>query len=266
MRENFTTYRTRRAVNWSTLSAMRESPARYHYRIHNEAEPTQAMLLGRLIHTAVLEPQRLEVEYAVWDGGRRNTNDYKDWLDEIGDAEPTTRADMEKALAISAAVHSHRVAQRLLRAGMVERTLTWIDPVTRIRCKGRPDHMHRGALTDLKSTRDIDARAFGNSCHKFGYHAQMAFYRRGMDAKGMDYGPTRLIAVEAEPPHEIAVYVLGEDVLAAGDALVSRLLHEVKHWRRRGQWPGRYPNETPLEFPSWGLPELDFGEIEVLES
>ena len=223
------------------------------------------MDLGRLIHTAVLEPERLD-HYAVWSGGRRGTNEHKAFLAEVGDREVTTSADFEKAQAIAAAVWAHRVARRVLRGGRTEQMLTWVDPATHLRCKGRVDHIRGGALSDLKSTRDVEARAFGRSIESFGVHAQMAFYRRGMAASGYPDGPTRLIAVEQEPPHEVAVYLLPEEVLYAGDLIITKLLHEVRLWRGRRRWPGRYEEETPLQFPAWALPsDSDYSDaIEVL--
>ena len=259
-------YARTKAVNWSTLSSMAVSPQHYAYRLTTPRESTPAMDLGRLIHTAVLEPERLDTDYAVWDGGRRGTNEHKAWLAENIGREATTVADFEKAQAIAAAVWAHRAARRVLRGGKTEHTLTWTDPVTRIRCKGRVDHIRGGALSDLKTTRSVEPRAFGRSIESFGSHAQMAFYRRGMAASGYPDGPTRFIAVEQEPPHEVAVYVLPEEVLFAGDLLIGKLLHEVKLWRGRRRWPVRYEEETPLDFPSWGLPsESDYSDvIEIL--
>jgi hypothetical protein len=264
MYEKPTTYRASRGINWSSLSAMRASPAAYHYRLTTPRESTPAMDLGRLIHSCVLEPDLVDEHYAVWEGGRRGTNEHKAWLAENVGKEATTAADMEKAQAIAAAVWSHKAARRVLRGGRVEVPLRWTDPVTHMLCKGRPDHIRGGALTDLKSTKSIEPRAFGRSVESFGMHAQMAFYRRGMDARGMRPGPVRLIAVEQEPPHEVAVYVLDDDVLYAGELLVNKLLAEVKLWRGRGRWPGRFEEETALDFPAWALaPETDYTTTEI---
>jgi hypothetical protein len=265
--QDHSTYRRSPGVNWSTLSAMRQSPAAYHHRLTTPREATPAMLLGRLIHTAVLEPAQLLTDYAVWEGGRRGTNEHKAWLAEIGDREQTTTADMEKALAIAEAVRSHPAAHRALRGGHAEKSLHWTDPATRLRCKGRVDHIRfdRGetTLTDLKSTRQVEPRAFGRSVEAFGIHGQLALYRRGMDVLGYKPGPVRIVAVEQEPPHEVAVYLVPDEVLDAGAQLVDRLLAEVKKWRTRRRWPVRFEDEVALQFPTWAIPEYD-DDIEVL--
>ena len=265
-RPSIRTYTSARAVNWSTLSEMQKSPLAYRHRLTTPRESTPAMDLGRLTHTAVLEPERLATDYAVWDGGRRGTNEHKAWLAENIGREATTVADFEKAQTIAAAVWAHKAARRVLRGGKTEQMLAWVDPVTRLRCKGRVDHIRGGALSDLKTTRSIEPRAFGRSVESFGSHAQMAFYRRGMAAIGYPDGPTRLIAVEQEPPHEVAVYVVPEEVLFAGDLIIGKLLHEVRLWRSRRRWPARYEEETTLQFPVWALPsDSDYSDtIEVL--
>jgi hypothetical protein len=253
-------------LNWSSLKEMGRSPKHYHYRLTTPRESSPAMDLGRLIHSCVLEPERVVEHYAVWEGGRRGTKAHEAWLAENVGKEPTTAADMEKAQAIAASVWAHPAARRVLRAGRVEVPLRWTDPRTHMRCKGRPDHIRGGALTDLKSTKSIEPRAFGRSVEAFGMHAQMAFYRRGMDTLGMAQGPVRLIAVEQEPPHEVAVYVLDPEVLYAGELLIDKLLREVKTWRSRRRWPGRFEEEVALDFPVWALPpESDYSDaIEVL--
>jgi len=242
-----------RAVNWSTLREMQRSPAHYRHRLTTPREDTPAMAMGRLIHTAVLEPDRLPLEYAVWDGGRRGTNDYKAWLAQQGRRQIVTVPEYEKALAIRDAVHAHKVARRLLRYGKAEVPLQWVDPPTRIRCKARLDWLRGDTFTDLKSTTDIDGRTFGRLAQRMQYHCQLAFYRSGLLATGHKPAPVRIIAVEVEDPFEVAVFEVDEDVLFVGELEVRALLHRVKDCRRKRRWPGRYEQEEALDFPEWAL-------------
>jgi hypothetical protein len=152
------------------------------------------------------------------------------------------------------AVRAHKLAARLLRRGRSEVTLTWTDPQTRMRCKGRLDHLRGNVLTDLKSTRDVDARTFGRLCANMDYHAQLAFYRRGLIATGHELAPVYIVAVESGAPFDVGVFAVDEDVLEAGDQLVRKLLHQVKDCRRKRRWPGRYESEESLAFPEWALP------------
>ena len=53
------------AVNWSPLSAMRDSPLHYAHRLRTPRTDTPALAMGRAIHTAVLEPDAFPLGYVV---------------------------------------------------------------------------------------------------------------------------------------------------------------------------------------------------------
>jgi hypothetical protein len=261
----FSEYRAINATNWGTLKRMGKSALAYHDGLTAPDKETPAMAAGRLFHTATLEPDRLPLEYAIWDGGRRGTNDYKAFVEQQGTRQIVTAAEYANALAVRDAVHAHKRARRLLRYGRPEVTLQWVDPETHIRCKARLDWLRGDVFTDLKSTTDIDARTFGRTAQRLGYHCQLAFYRMGLLATGHGSAPVRIIAVEADEPHDVAVFTVDEDVLFVGELEVRSLLRRLKDCRRKRRWPGRYPDEVSLEFPTWALPsDSDYSDISDL--
>src|SRR5689334_13632573 len=67
----FEDYRKIDAVNASSLKEMRKSPKHYLHRLKNPIDDTPRLGLGRATHTAVFEPDRLLLDYAVWEGDRR---------------------------------------------------------------------------------------------------------------------------------------------------------------------------------------------------
>jgi len=253
-RETFPAYRRTKAVNWSTLKEMARSPKHYRYRLENPPEETPGMRLGRAIHTAVLEPDAFPLEYVVYDGPRRAGKEWEEFALVNGRKTILKNDEYQTALDVRDAVQGHKLAARMLRRGRSEVTLQWTDPQTRMRCKGRLDHLRGDTLIDLKSTRDVDNRLFGRLCANMEYHAQLAFYRRGLLATGHKPAPVYIVAVESAAPFDVAVFAVDEDVLEAGDMLVAKLLHQVKTCRRLRRWPGRYESEESLEFPQWALP------------
>lgn len=261
----FDTYAGLKAVNWSSLKSIGRSPLHYQNTLVNGRPDTPAMRLGRAIHCATLEPDEFPLLFVVYDE-RRGTNAYKEFVVANPARTILTRDEYETALAVRDAVHGHKVARRLLRYGRPEVTLQWVDRRTHIRCKARLDWLRGDQLTDLKSTRDVDARDFGRTAARLEYHGQLAFYRMGLLATGHDPAPVRIIAVESEPPFDVAVYHVDEDVLDAGMMLVRSRLQLLKDCRRKRRWPGAYPQEESLEFPEWALPaDTDYtNAIEVL--
>jgi hypothetical protein len=267
--ESFAAYQAIRAVNYSSLrnlhvasSPLVMSPLRYrHFQTHTRPE-TDAMLVGRAGHTAVFEPDRFPLEYVVWSHGRRQgprwTN-FKAFAAADGKT-VLTEAQYETAIAIRDAVRGNALAMWYLDRGDPEKTLTWTDPVTRLRCKGRLDWFSRShpCVVDLKTARDIDARMFGASAARMGYHRQLAMYANGAVANELLVDPRAvIIAVENAPPHEVAVYALDADALAAGAEEVAALLACLKTCIETNRWPGRYEKEQTLELPSWLFDEDD---------
>jgi len=173
--------------------------------------------------------------------------------------------DYRRCLAIRDAVHAHPVAAKLLRGCKFETTVEWTDPSTGIACKCRPDAVKKRTLVDLKTARTIDARKFGRNAYDLGYFGQMAFYAEGLAVStGVGDWEAFLIAVEADQPHDVAVFHIDPDSLYAAGVKAHELLERVAECRESGQWPGRYEDTQTMELPPW---ELDDGkdEIRILE-
>jgi hypothetical protein len=244
------------AVNWSTLRYALKSGLAYYYCLNaNVPAETDAMRLGRMTHTAVFEPELLESEYAVWET-RRAGGEWEQFKDAHRLQTIVRPEDAERALAIRDAVRSHPAARDLLASGEAECTITWTDPDTGVVCKGRMDWLTDCALVDLKTTRDIEIRAFGVHAAKMLYHCQLAFYQMGLLANGIER-VAKIIAVESEPPHDVAVVDLNEDHLWAGEVKVREALGRVADCRKRKCWPGRYPQAVELMLPGYAFPTED---------
>jgi len=62
---NFEEYTEIEALNWSSLKNMHASPLVYHYRKQRPWPDSPAFALGRLVHTAILEPEDLAGRYVA---------------------------------------------------------------------------------------------------------------------------------------------------------------------------------------------------------
>lgn len=252
----FAEYAALPRVNFSTLKAMRRSPRHYRYLLDNPIPDSNRFAMGRAVHTAVLEPDRLPLDYAVFFGERRAGKEWAAFCEQHPDQTILKRDEYELALAIRDAVRSHPVAAALLKSGTAEQTVTWTDSETGIACKARLDWLGAAALVDLKTCQDVDARTFGMTAAKYGYAGQLAFYLAGLRANGIDV-PAKIIAVEMDAPHDVAVFGLDEGVLYAGEVEVTTLLRRVADCRERNEWPGRYVGEEPLRLPAWCFESSD---------
>lgn len=238
------------AINWSTLREMRRSPKHYMYHLNSPRPDTSRLALGRAAHTAVFETQRFLLDYVLWEDGDRRGKKWEAFREAHASKTILKRDEYLSCIDMAASVREHEVASGYLAKGRAELSITWTDPETGLLCKGRVDFLSgsRPSCLDLKTTNDLVR--FGATSAKFGYHSQGAFYARGLAANGVTV-PFRFIAVETAPPHDVAVFRLEGDALAAGDAECSELLSRVALCRMHNEWNGAYQHETELQLPAW---------------
>lgn len=252
-------YHRHPAVGKSHLDAISRSPLHYWARYVDpnrvEPEPTAAMQLGSAVHTKILEPHLFEQEYALAPAVDRRTKDGKQaWADAAaGGATLLSAADWDVLLGMDDAVRRHLAASRLLgRAGAAETSHLWVDSVTGIQCKCRPDWLTEdGWVVDLKTTEDASPSGFAKSAANFRYHVQAAWYLDGLRACGLEPKGFIFIAVEKRPPYAVATYLAADDMIAAGQAEARRCLDRIAECRANDNWPGYGDTVQLLSLPKW---------------
>jgi len=277
----FDRYRTWPGISWSSLSDMATSPLEFRERQRNPRPPTATMNLGSAIHCAVLEPEKFDAEYAMFEG-RRGTKAHHEWQAEHPGVTDLKPDEWDQVMGAAAAVltgSQGREARAILRGSRREVSYRWLDPLTHVRCKARPDVVRFSResrngkiipwkLSDLKSTGSVDERTFGRLAASMLYHGKMAFAAMGLEALyGVAPLETSIIAVEQKPPHDVQVFDLTQEVLDAGEQLARDLLIRLKACRRNHSWPGRYGGRRPLDFPVYALPVGDLfdGDIRFID-
>ncbi len=259
------------AVNASTLKEIIKSPRHYQYLLQHPKPATPAMLLGTATHLAVLEPGAFDSQYIRRpDGIKFTTADGKAWRDEqiarglaILDGD-----DYDAILAMrESLMQNPRCAELLTAPGDVEKSISWTDPDTGIKCKGRPDKfLHCGILLDLKTTKDVRPYPFTKTVMNFGYAFSMSFYVDGLRANGREVKDVYLPAVESLAPHDCAAYRMTDELLDYGRAEYKQALATLAECRKTGNWPGVVVGEMDLELPRWAAQDDDTeATIEVIE-
>lgn len=250
----FEAYRALPGLNSSLLKSMADSPLHFKYAETHPRADTDAMLLGRVTHTAVLEPNELLGRYAIWDGKQRSGAAWKAHVAEAEEAgiEVCRRKDIDKAIKIAQAVYGHPVASNiLLSAGEAEGSIQWVDPVTEMLCKCRIDWSAATLTMDLKTTACVAHYAYQAKVFNLDYHLSAAHYSAGVEALTGNRLPFVHIAVEQDAPHDVGVFVLDDDVMDLGRELRWKLMRRVDMCRESGEWPGRSAELQTLQPPKW---------------
>jgi hypothetical protein len=253
IRKSFAKYLKIKATNWTLLKEMNNSALHYDHRRLNPREDSIGLARGRAVHTVVLEPEKFASEYVVYTGERRQGNAWKEFQDAYEGFTILKQDEYDKVMHAGQAVRRHPEAFSIIKDCSYEKTFTWTDKATKIKCKCRVDGIG-AALFDLKTTGNVDARIFGNLAARMLYYGQIAMYA---DGAKHNTGDVFLIAVESEPPHDVAVFRVGEDDLIAGRELYQSFLTRVRECTDSGVWPGRYPEVQALSLPKyvWGNEE-----------
>jgi hypothetical protein len=254
--ESFQRYLRTAALNNSAMDHIKRSPA--HCRAYFDGElhrDSEALRVGRALHSAILEPEEFDRCFGVFAGDRRTNAGKAAWAEFQASGKTAISAtEFEKLRAMSAAVLAHPVARMLIDNSAHEFSRTWEDECG-ARCKARADIVMtngngRLILGDLKSTEDASPGAFFKSIANFNYHRQGAFYLDGFHADEF-----LIVAVEKAPPYGVAVYRLPPHVLAVGRAAYKPLVALYQHCTESGQWPCYDTGITDLQLPAWAIPD-----------
>lgn len=247
------------AIRWSVLKHARVSLLQYRHAADNPESDNARFGIGRAIHSAILEPDKLAEQYVVFEGARRAGKAWDAFAAEHDGKTILKRDEWDAVLRAADRVCKDEVAKECLNRdfALIERPITWVDPYTKLACKARPDAVH-SSIVEVKSTNTVDERDFIRNATRLGYFGQMAFYRRGYRELTKLWLPCSVIAVEVDAPHDIGVFVIDEDSLRVADDEITALLAKVAECRKSGKWPGRYETPRPMVMPAYARISEDF--------
>jgi len=221
----------------------------HHYLTSKDRADTPAMRWGRLVHSAILEPDTFFADLAIYDGIRRG----KAWDEVAAEHAPDSilKADeLADLTRISAAVHANREAHRMIEASEHEVSLTWEHPHIGA-CKARIDGLSEvvGGF-DLKSTAAILPARFAGQFFALGYDLQLGWYDLGAAAAGLKV-PWHVISVEAKPPHAVIVYRMPEYIIQEGQKRAVEIAQRYRICEHLGVYPGIAETVLDFEPPAW---------------
>jgi len=232
--------------------------------------------LGIAAHLAALEPKQLEHRTVSIDAADYRTTKARELRDAARQdgKVPLLPWQMDIISAMAASLKAHPIASHAFRNGDAEVTMTWTDPVTRIRCKARVDYLPNCGrwLVDLKTSTSANPRHFADQVARLGYHARAAWYLDGA-AEVLGRMPQEywFIIVAKEPPYLVSVVTLDETTIDWGRRQNRRALDLSRSAMAAGDWPGyRDPGQNRdrafrIGLPPWAVWRLqdrsDAGEF-----
>lgn len=244
------------AVSSSGLKHLIKSPK--HFKklyLETESSPdTTAMRFGRIVHLALLEPNKFKdkVKCVPDFGDLRlvvNREKKKEWLAGLPEGvEFVSTKEYDALLQVIDSVIENKSASSLIKGGVFECSGFFRDPETGISCKIRPDIMRLdlAVLPDVKTSSFPDKETFSREIWKYRYDVQMAFYMLGIECiTGKRPEIACFIVVEKEPPFEIQVFECDVGMINRGDTAVRILLNRLHECVKNNHFPGRQGDSGP---------------------
>lgn len=244
------------------------------------AEDSDAIQFGRLVHTVILEPEKLD-RYAVLnadvigvrkDGSKsdkpRNTDAWKDAVfaakrDGLIVIDGQTLA---KAQALADAVAAHPEAGRLLAQATEHEVSMFAEHPSGAPVRGRLDLLGPGSIADIKTCRDGDPKTFDRVMDKLMYHVSAANYLDIARANGLDVHEFVLICVETEPTlsgkYRVSVMEIHEDAIDKGRELMAQACDRWLALDKRIDLPDYGDHRHIVDLPGWAYDD-DFEDIQI---
>lgn len=242
------------AINNSGLKLFAQSAAKYAFWRDNDKPGTGTQKEGSALHCAILQPELFETQFGKGSAPRVGSAGRVKWDQTNLTAIALTPGQWENVQGMTKAFEhtSCTVAQDLLSDGTPELSIWFDDPLTGLRCKIRPDYLRDDDIViDIKSTQNGSPEGFLREIKRWGYNYQAAFYLQGVNSAYAAAGVKRrartfiIIAVENFPPHEVATYMIPEEIITEAQMQINANLERYAECLEADTWPG-YPNKIMI--------------------
>lgn len=275
-------------ISYSGLKNLKKSPAHYRQYKDEPAEvETDAMAFGSAYHCYILEPEKFEKEYYVFDDDAiyqvligegfkspRSTKQYKEWMESemriIGDRKTIEKDLFQKIKDMKDQLMKHYYCRALLTGGEAEMSITGVLQTVDgdIKVKAKPDYVKsdKRFIIDLKTTFDASVDGFSRAAADNDYHIQAAFYSDLLDMiSGDGRGWTFFfIAQEKKKPYAFNIFEASPQFIGQGKYEYEQLLKLYKMCVEQNRWPGYQvfcewkSGNIELNLPKWAIKEIKF--------
>lgn len=216
-----------RPLSYSSLKSFSNSPNHLLSYWNRERTSSSSMVKGSLIHTLILEPDTFDDVYAIWNGGRRGTNAYKEFLTQNEGKTIIKPEELDEVKPMAEAARKNILIKNLTGA---EKLIEW--ELSGVPFKGFVDGFGDGFILDVKTTSDASPKAFLRDFIKYKYYWQSALYlhaNRSLNFAG-DNPDFFIVAVETSAPYNTQIYKVTPEFIDKGFKDVAHALQKFKEW------------------------------------
>lgn len=266
-------------ISKSGLDLIAKAPLFYYDRyLAPDKEPmdNQALKIGRLAHTMLLQPELIDKEYNILPCEKQINKETLEWCEYIktpqfniaewkitdkiakyvgtSDKQCINIKDYLEVEKMIKVLRDDPQVQLLLSDGEAELSFYEDDNGTVKRC--RADYLRNdGIIIDYKSVAggffsDGKAESFQRTAVKLGYHKGAAWYTDiisgAMPVEGFIF-----LVQEKVRPYAYSIYQLSDDFIEAGRKAVNKDYETYKECKAKNEWPGYTKGIVEIDKPNW---------------
>lgn len=232
------------------------SPAHYIAALTQPHACSPQKLFGTLLHTLVLEPEKVDQVVALYPGRLGKDSASREFRKANGGRLCMDLADyfaaMTMANKVREATFRGRPFYRFIEEGEVEASFYYDDPTTGIACRTRLDLFHPEFTFDLKTTRHCSPSQFQRDAVAMHYDLSVYMYSlsRVLYEKDANTKPFILVPVDSAEPHGIHFMPCSSDFLRNGQRKYSTALSTIKASTDTDHWPA-LDGECEMDILPW---------------
>lgn len=237
---------------------------RYVFHDGVKRPDTEAFRVGRMLHCALLEPERFASQYVVAPKVDKRTKggkaEHAFWLESQKPGAIACDPDEHaEALRMAEAIMGNKRAAMLLQCdGETEHTVQWKHDRTGMLLKARRDKRAPGLILDIKTTRDPSPKGFHKSVVNYQYHRQGAWYldsEYALTGENVGFG---LLSVRNSWPYEVALHEVSDDLIQIGRRANEETLTRIARCFEENDWRNEWEREIQfVDPPRWMLRDLE---------
>jgi exodeoxyribonuclease VIII len=260
-------YHAADGVSRSQLWTFKQLPHKYWYQYlsgeYVETPDKEEFLIGEMLHTRLLEPDRFDERFFMMPKVNRTTKqgkaDYTEALQLANGRALFTPDHWNMISGMEKSLMEQSVVRDILKGDVrFESSIFWEDSETGVLCKARPDLLNLPVCGDLKTTQDASYRAFQFSAMKYGYFLQAGMIYEALKSLGTTYEKFVFMCVEKKPPYAAGLYLLDDEAVQFGIDLFHQLLRKFATCKHNNEWPD-YGIQM-LMIPKYATMELETDE------
>lgn len=238
-------YRKALGLSQSSLKIFSKSAAHYLASTEEQAEPTDAMILGSVFHAMMLQPDEAKNLYAVklkMDGRSKEGRAYNENFAIENAGKFVINVEQEAQLKdMCKSILAHPKASQLLADSDYKELPvfgTYPTPYGDVRLKGLIDayDSKNGFVNDIKTCEDASPEGFRKAIWDRRYDFQDVQYSWLLENAGKPVNQFNFICVEKKPPYAVAVYSINADSLLKSAGRWEDLVIEFGACTSSGIW------------------------------